>query len=364
MKQKAHAWISLRALKLIDDSNKKYAKKFVEFMSYYISDVWEGAWLPDSLIKDIPYHIYKMDSSNAFISDIEEDTYYRIRYDELKKLVYGKRLSLEYCKDSEELEKPYLVSEEGGKLADRVIALNNSINDMLKMGDYPIRFYLKKKPSENEPIIDFCNEPIKNLSKSPNFSARQIALTFFIAGHYISDGHMPLHCDLRDMDADLGNGNLLRRLPAPLHKGIEEAWEDYFPDKETLTIHDYTPESVSKVVASLPKDSVIKLDKAGSKYRVSKNFAVTMPNEFDEMIHICRISYAVSRKWIPQSFEEIEVKLGTEKCKKKASPLKYDDLVSIIGEEEFIDVTNRIFHDAVEAVARIWLKAWKKFLID
>ena len=89
-----------------------------------------------------------------------------------------------------------------------------------------------------------------------------------------------------------------------------------------------------------------------------------MPNEFDEMVHICRISYAVSRKWIPQSFQEIEAIIGTEKCKKKAPALKYDDLVAIIGEDKFIDVTNRIFHDAVEAVARIWLKGWKKFLTD
>lgn len=365
MKQKAHAWIALRALKLIDESNKKYAKKFVEFMSYYLSDVWDGAWLPDSLIKDMKYgHIYKMDSSNAFIPNISEETFYLLPYDELREMVTGKRLGLKYSKDSVELEKPYNVFEGGGNLPDRVIAVNHSIADMLKMGDYPIRFYLKKKPSENDPAADLSDQPIKNLSKSPNFSARQIALTFFIASHYISDGHMPLHCDLRDMDADVGNGTLVRRLPDALHDGIEEVWEDYFPDKETLTIHDYTTESISTVLNSLPDDSVIELDKSGSKYAVSRKFTVTMPNEFDEMENICRIYYAVSRKWVPQSFEEIETKIGKEKCKKKASPLKYDDLVSIIGEEEFIDVTNRIFHDAVEAVARIWLKAWNKFLKD
>ena len=365
MKQKAHAWITLRALKLIDDSNKRNTKKFVEFMSYYLSDVWDGAWLPDSLIKDMKYgHIYKMDNTNAFIPKIEEETFYQVMYPELKKRVSGKRLGLEYSKDCEELEKPYVNFEDGGNLPDRVLALNNSIADMLKMGDYPIRFYLKKKPSEMDLTADLCYQPIKNLSQSPNFSARQIALTFFIVSHYISDGHMPLHCDLRDMDADIGNGNLVRRLPAAIHKGIEEVWEDYFPDKETLTIHDYTPESISTVVSSLPGDSIIELDKAGSKYAVSNKFTVTMPNEFCEMDNICRISFAVSRKWIPQSFEEIEAKIGKDKCKKEASALKHADLVSIIGEEEFRDVTNRIFHDAVEAVARIWLKAWNQFLED
>ena len=61
MKQRAHAWCALRALKLLDDSGK--APKLVELLSYYLSDIWEGAWLPDTLIVDMQYgHTYKMDS--------------------------------------------------------------------------------------------------------------------------------------------------------------------------------------------------------------------------------------------------------------------------------------------------------------
>jgi hypothetical protein len=86
-----------------------------------------------------------------------------------------------------------------------------------------------------------------------------------------------------------------------------------------------------------------------------------LPNEWDEMVNIARVSYAVSRRWIPHSFQEIVDILGRDKCRAGASPFKYDDLVKIIDPSSFKDVTNRIFHDAVESVARLWYRAWNIF---
>lgn len=64
MKQRAHSWVALRALKLLDDSGR--VPKLVELLSYYLSDVWEGVWLPDTLIVDMQYgHIFKLDSDPA-----------------------------------------------------------------------------------------------------------------------------------------------------------------------------------------------------------------------------------------------------------------------------------------------------------
>ena len=364
MKQKAHAWVALRALKLIDDSNRKNANLFVELISYYLSDVWDGAWLPDILIRDMSYgHISKMDSDDKFVPNITSAPWRKVTYSELKKKTYGKRLCLEnYLKDSKELRKPYWTTERSGHLPDRVIAINHSIIDMLKMGDFPIAFYLKKKKSKAYRSEDLSKQTIKSLSLSPNFSARQIALTFFIVSHYVCDAYMPLHCDLRDMSArKVEEEGRERRLPRPLHPGIEAVWEESFPDKEVLTIHDYTPESIESVTSSMPKGSLIEIDRVDSPYALSTRLPSNMPNEWDEMVNICRISYAVSRKWIPQSFEEIQDLIGKDKCKAKATPLKYDDITRIIDEKDFKDVTNRIFHDAVESVARIWYRAWNIF---
>ena len=362
MKQRAHAWVALRALRLINDSKKRKTRSLVELLSYYLSDVWKGAWLPDILIRDMSYgHIFKMGSEDKFVSGITAKPWRKVTYNDLRKETCGKRLCLEkYLKGSEELEKPIWVTERSGHLPDRVIALNHSIIDMLKLGDFPIAFYCRKK-SKTYQCADLSKESIKGLSASPNFSARQIALTFFIVSHYVCDAHMPLHCDLRDMNAQTNGGESERRLPRSLHPGIEKVWEESFPEKEDLTIHDYTPESLKDVTENLPDNSLIELDKAGSPYALSNKLLAPEATEWDEMVNICRIAYAVSRKWIPQSFTQIQNIIGKKKCEPDATELGYDDLTKIIDAQDFKDVTNRVFHDAVESTARIWFRAWNIF---
>jgi hypothetical protein len=151
---------------------------------------------------------------------------------------------------------------------------------------------------------------------------------------------MPLHCDLRDRSlGKLGK----RRIPKKLHPGIEKVWDKNFPKKEVLILHDYSTNSVDDVVTALPEGSMIKID-TKKKYSVGKTIPVISQDEWTEMAQICRISYAVSHKWI-------------------AKPKKNEkEFIADIGEEEFEDVTNRIFHDAVQSVASIWLKAWKRYV--
>lgn len=333
MKQRAHAWTALRALKLLDDSGS--APKLVELLSYYLSDVWEGAWLPDTLIGDMSYgHIFKMESDAALLGGIEPRR--RVTYAELKKRLSGTRLCLEYAKASEELRKPVWIKEEAsGHLPDRVIAITHAAIDMLKMGDYPLALYARGKRPKAYLTEDLSSRKIKDLSLSPNFSARQVAITFYLLSHYICDAHMPLHCDLRDY----GTG-AKRRLPRALHPGIEEAWEASFPEKKTLTLHDYTTASLDQVVAALPKGSLIELD-AGSEYALSTRITKPKYNEWDEMVNVCRASYAFSREWIKEPHKDVKA------------------LVNKTGKEEFKRATNCVFHDAVEETARLWHKAWR-----
>ncbi|MFQ5887942.1 MAG: hypothetical protein ACE5HY_04520 [Candidatus Hydrothermarchaeales archaeon] len=333
MKQKAHAWVALRALKHINDTGK--APKLVELISYYISDVWDGAWLPDTLIRDMSYgHIFKMDSDPQVIGPVEERR--KVTYSELKRRLTGKRLCLNYAKDSSELRKPIWVHDTAsGHLPDRVIALTHGIIDMLKMGDYPLAFYAKGKKTKEYLMKDLAKQKIKDLSLSPNFSARQIAMMFFMVSHYICDAHMPLHCDLRDRSMD----NVGRRLPDTLHPSIEKKWEESFPAKKTLAIHDYTTDTLDDIVSKLPDESLIELD-SNQDYALSERITKPKKNEWDEMVNICRVSYAFSREWISQPHNNT------------------DDLIQDTGEDEFKKATNFIFHDAVESVARIWCKAW------
>jgi len=339
VKQRAHAWVALRALKLVSDSKK--AAKLVELLSYYVSDVWEGAWLPDTLIVDMQYgHIFKMDSDSQRLGlDISQEQWMKVPYAQLKKKLSGQRLCLQYAKDSPVLTEPYRSHPtDGGHLPNRVIAISQAIADMLKMSDYPLIFYARKKTPKAF-ASDLMQQKVKDLSVSPIFSPRQIALMFFILAHYITDAHMPLHCDLRDFGSDRST---MGRLPVELHPSIEELWESYFPEKNKLMLHEYLTESIDKVVSSLPDGSIIKTD-TDDKYRLTPAISKTIGDEWQEMVYITRTSYALSRKWID-------------------APFKNTDELVVAKSEEFKDVTNCIFHDAVESVARLWLKAWERFI--
>lgn len=338
MKQKAHAWVALRAFKLIDDLGS--TPKLVELLSWYLSDAWEGAWLPDTLIVDMRYgHIFKMDSDPKEINEKIGDRY-KLSFKDLNKKLKGKRLCLNYIKGLDELNKPYKAPEKGGHLPHRVIALSHSIGDMLKLSDFPLALYSKKKiPKAYK--NDLSAQNIEALSRSPNFSARQIALSFFLLSHYICDAHMPLHCDFRDFSKK----GKKRRVSKKLHPSIEKKWESFFPDKEVLTLHKYSKISIDKAVAKLPENSMIEIDKT-KKYNLSttkRQLLSIRHNEEREMNFVTRVSYGVSRKWINERFEDVDALI-------EKNP------------EEFKEVTNFIFHDAVECVARVWLKAWGRFI--
>jgi hypothetical protein len=159
--------------------------------------------------------------------------------------------------------------------------------------------------------------------------------------------------------APIMGGERVRRIPKPLHGGIEAVWERSFKSKSRYQLHKYSTDSLD-VITEMPDHSLIEIDR-NPEYELSERLYKSMPNEWSEMENICRISYAVSRHWIPYSFAEIESLLGPKKCRDSAANLKYKDIIAISGEDEFKDVTNRIFHDAVESVARLWYRAWNVF---
>lgn len=336
MKQCAHAWAAFRALKLLDDS--KEAPKLVELLSYYLSDIWEGVWLPDTLIVNMRYgHIFKMDDTPQIIGSKAEDDRAKSPYQEIKSRLKGKRLCLEYIKNSEMLNKHFWSYE--GHLPNRVIGLSHTAGDMLKMADYPLAFYAKEeKPEEYTGFL--TEENIKDLSLSPNFSARHVALTFFMLSHYICDCHMPLHCDLRDFNLKRER----RRLPKKLHPSIEDKWEEYFPEKEILALDSQTKLSIDEIVIKmLPKNSIIKVD-FDKKYSFNKNIPLIANDEWLEMVNVARVSFALAREWIPSGYKNV------------------NDLINKRGKEDFKKVTNCIFHDAVQSIAMIWYKAWVRYV--
>ena len=353
MKRAAHGWIALRAYKLIDDISVKgrignvyRTDKLIELLSYYLSGVWDGAWIPDSLICDMKYgHIFKQTNDPEILGSKSKDKRSQVSYRELKSRLKGRRLCLEYLKGKEVLNEHYWSQE--GHLPNRVIALTHTVSDMLKLGDFPLAFYLReqrRKAYEG----DLSATSVKTLSLSPTFSARQIATTFFMLSHYIADAHMPLHCDYRDHD----RRGRVRPISPRLHPSIEEEWEKSFPKEKIIGIGKYSKNSVDDVVINLPKNSIVKIDKGNYNLSGADGLKKSDDDVWKEMVYICRVSYALSRAWIDKENTE----------DKKSGYGDVRELIGRKGKDEFVDVTNRIFHDAVESVARIWLLVWGKFI--
>ena len=346
MKHKAHAWIALRALKLIEDSNK--AAKLSELLFFYLPDVWEGTWLPDTIIGNFrPDHIFKMDSDARFLGDPITDPRMLVSRSELDRRLTGRRLCLDWVRDSDVFRQPYRSHPEpgiGGRLPNRVLALGHNLSDMLRMGDFPLWFYARNKrprgfrPPGSRGDVDLAAVKLEKLSPSPNFSARQIAMTFFILSHYIADAHMPLHCDLRDFkQRDLG-----LRVSKRVHERLEQYWEDKLPSDEELdALEDAT---LNQVVTNLPAGSLLRRLNRDGNFALSTRLTKIKGDEWKEIVNICRVSYAVSREWIPDNAQSL------------------DDIVGAHSQAVLDDVSTRIFHDAVESVARIWLTVWDRFV--
>lgn len=354
MKRAAHGWIALRAYKLIDDisvngciGNARHTDKLIELLSYYLPNVWDAAWIPDSLICDMQYgHIFKQSNDSEIIGSKIKDKRSQTGYKELKSQLKGKRLCLEHVKEDKILNEHYWAKQ--GHLPNRVIALSHTASDMLKLGDFPLAFYLREQ-RRRAYEGDLSAASVKSLSASPTFSARQIATTFFMLSHYIADAHMPLHCDYRDYSSS----NKTRPISPRLHPTIEEEWEKFFPKEEIVSIGKYSKNSVDEIVLNLPKNSIIKTEKEYKLSAGAKGLKTSDRDVWQEMVNICRVSYALSHVWIDKENTKENKNFG------------YDDVRELIkrkGKEEFIDITNFIFHDAVESVARNWLLIWEKFI--
>lgn len=367
MKQRAHAWVALRAIKRIDDWGG--APKLVETLTSYMSDVWDGAWLPDIKICDTQYgHIFKQDTQGDFITNISSR--FQMSHDELDKVLVGKRHCLDYIEDAQVVDEPYRSHPKiGGHLPNRVIALSHMIGDMLKLCEYPMAKWCKvDKPeklvdaSGNLLPYNFSSQRINSLSISPDFSPRQVAVTFFILSHYIADVHMPLHCDLRDYSApNIPLDANQRRLDGKLHPNIEVLWETCFPLKRSMMLSSYTSDTLDQIlVDQMPDESLIEIDDPGSPYSLDGRFYKTIKgDEWEEMVYVSRVSFAMARKWIKDGPG------GTDEIPSRYSDFK-EKALNPAGEIEFFtnfkDVTNAVFHDTVEAISRIWVNAWLKFI--
>ncbi|HID20415.1 MAG TPA: hypothetical protein EYP28_05720, partial [Methanophagales archaeon] len=161
----------------LSDTDRRYANNLIRWFKNHKDGVTQGAWYPDSVIKDMANsHVLKLTPS-----DEAENKFKRLP---------STYLNYHYGKSSPLWKKSFTI-EKDDNLPDRCEAIAHSVIDHLKM---------QESEDKGSPV-----SPTDN----------QIALLLFMLSHYVADAHMPFHCDSRRFSEGKN-----------LHGYIEGKWDD------------------------------------------------------------------------------------------------------------------------------------------
>ena len=311
MKKFTHAWLAFMAIKRLEETNlsetdRRYANKLIRWFKNHKDDVTQGAWYPDSVIKDMANsHVLKLTPS-----DEAENKFKRLP---------SSYLNYRYGKKSPLKKKSFLI-EKSDNLPDRCESIAQSVIDGLKM---------QEEEDKGSPV-----SPTDN----------QIALLLFMLSHYIADAHMPFHCDSRRFSEG-----------KDLHGYIEGKWDDmirryYLIDEDNERFF-YNPKGYPLRDSSIDQEyqsSVLKtVDDELHDRKFIKSWGAKNSNVWDFMSAICQYSYLLSYRFIPEQYDHTNVTLTNWQS---------------LGLISFDDFSVAVLSDAIDSIARVWFRVWRKYL--
>ena len=290
----------------VSSTKKKSINKLLRFLRENNDGIVQGAWFPDSVIHDNSTgHIWQLTS--------DQSTGRRIHKlpgtSKIKKIV----------KNRQENEGVKLVR---GNLPDRCQALAYEIRDKLKIKHN----VAVKQKNPGAAIIPTNNE---------------IALSFFMLAHYVSDAHMPLHCDARKFNDSI-------------HGEMENYWESEIKNDYLLITDPARKDKQFQLDGNgFPKENVLgpflsALDANMANGKFVIGFGSKNTNVWDYMVDVCYYSYLLSTKIIPTS---VNVKLSKSKYLSD-------------HHQTFINSSEAILSDTIDSLARIWLDVWTEYEKD
>ncbi len=355
MKAIAHAWLALMALERLkkpkktdvfkrsflggnfksyflgddfDDHFQKQAESFVKFFDKRKDSFLRGAWFPDSVIADnlTGGHTLKLKKPTTE-KEKEEAKEFKNRIPE--HLTSLEKLGI---KESRLKEKVYRRSKY--VLPDRCEALTHAIRDMV---------LIQKEEEKGSELI---------------FNNNQITLYFLMLSHYLSDAHVPPHCDARDFYG-----------PSTIHPDMEKYWDKeikkfYEFDKKRKTF-DYDLDGAPELIKDEKKrelfeNSVLynvinelsnrkwELKKEKGKFASKKILGKGNKKVYDYAKAVCFISYLVSTDFIPENVREEEYK-------------KMKILKDPYYKEKLEKLSVYVLADAIDSIALIWLLTWDRY---
>ena len=314
MKKFTHAWLAFMAIKRLEetklsDTNRRYANDLIEWFKSHKDDVTQGAWYPDSVIKDMANsHVLKLSPSDEAGNKFKRLPSTYLNYQ------YGKRSPL--------WKKSFTI-EKDDNLPDRCESIAHSVIDNLKM---------QESEDKGSPV-------------SP--TANHIALLLFMLSHYVADAHMPFHCDIRRF-SDENN----------IHAHIEGKWDDmirryyridednerFFYDSKGYPLRELTDSRIDQEYQS----SVLKTvedELRDRKFVIS--WGAKNSNVWDFMSAICQYSYLLSYRFIPEQYDHTNVTLTNWHS---------------LGSISFDEFSVAVLSDAIDSTARVWFRLWRRYL--
>jgi hypothetical protein len=308
MKQFSHAWLAFKAIERLEKADlgedRQAADELIRWFWEHRDGVIRGAWYPDMVIKDMATsHIYKFTPQAGPAADFGKlPATSQVKPYAIQSPVMGQGYALDPATN----------------LPERCEALAHSVVDSLKF---------QQTEEKGSPVGPTSNH---------------VATRMFMLSHYIADAHMPFHCDSRKFSDGID-----------LHGKIEGLWDDEVRKCYELDLMNerfyYNREGYPLRVEAAYANSFLKEVEQGFTRRKFTDSYGSGTNVLSYMRTVCQYSYLLAYAFIPQGFDETNV---TAKS-----------LTNLPGQLlDFKRLSVVVFIDAIDAIARIWLRVWRRYL--
>ena len=308
MKQFSHAWLAFKAIERLEKAdlgnNRQFADELIRWFWDHRDGVIRGAWYPDMVIKDMATsHVLKLTpqaQSPGTFGKLPATS--KVKDYATRSPVYGQT----YKQDPD------------NNLPERCEALAHSIIDNLKM---------QETEDKGSPITPSDNH---------------IATRLFMLSHYIADAHMPFHCDSRKFSDGID-----------LHGKIEGLWDDEIRKYYEIDLlnerffYNRDGYPLRKEVGF--NNSFLKQVEEGFGTREFTDSYGDGTNVRTCMLTVCQYSYLLAYGFIPPGYNETTI-----------TTKNWQSLPGQVLDFERLSVI--VFIDAIDAISRIWLRVWRRYL--
>jgi hypothetical protein len=329
MKQKAHTWIAIRAIGLIQEDPQ--TQNLAKVLLPWAKQASIGCWLPDMAgfknghgivgnhtFKNAPYH---GENCSRFI----------LPKSQLLDALDGSLALREYVQSESSLNdmwwtQPYKAEQKAGEhLPDCLSSLFETISDMLLLGDPDL-----------EGLVPGTTGYGSYLDRTCALTGEQVSTFFFMLSHYIADSFMPCHADNRKLSSFTEGG---------IHEGWEKHWEKLvgpYYGKERLKA---TPDTSEQVVCKASDlDATLDL-----QFPMPLTWPKAKHDIWENAIFWCRASFALASYVFPPDQYPYD---GEDQP-------RFDDVFTDQAKLEELDRV--VLQSAVYAVASSWKQIWIKF---